>query len=60
VSWRDPENGVRYEVRPFRTYEGESGRFCQEYVTTAVIDGRMEEIRDTACRKPEGSWRRMG
>jgi len=60
VSWRDPEDGVRYEVRPFRTYEDESGRFCREYVTTAIVDGRVEEIRDTACREPEGGWRRMG
>jgi surface antigen len=60
VFWRDPEDGVRYEVRPFRTYESEAGRFCREYETTAVIDGRVKEVRHTACREPEGGWRRMG
>lgn len=60
VYWRDPYDGVRFEVTPFRTYEDESGRFCREYMTTAIIDGRVEEIRDTACRDPEGGWRRMG
>jgi surface antigen len=59
VYWRDPDNGVRYEVTPFRTYEDESGRFCRAYVTTAIIDGRIEEIRDTACRQPDGIWQRV-
>lgn len=58
VSWHDPEESVRYEVTPFRTYEDESGRFCRDYVTTAVIGGRVEEIRGTACRDPEGRWQR--
>ena len=57
--WHDPDD-VRYQVTPYRTYEDESGRFCREYVTTAVIGGRMEEVRDTACRQSDGSWRRVG
>jgi surface antigen len=60
VSWRDPEDRVRYEVTPLRTYEDGFGRFCREYLAAAVIDGRVEETRETACREPEGGWRRIG
>lgn len=51
---------MRYEERRFRTHEDECGRFGREYVTTAIIDGRVWAIGDTACRLPEGAWRRTG
>jgi surface antigen len=60
VVWRGPDAGVRYELQPLRTWQDEAGRTCREYVTTAVIDGRVGQERDAACRLPEGGWRRLG
>ena len=55
-SWRNPDTGYRYDVTPTRTYQ-EGGRPCREYTTDAMIDGRPETVRGTACREPDGSWR---
>ncbi len=55
-SWQNPDSGNRYDVTPTRTYE-EAGRPCRDYTTEAVIDGRRETVRGTACREPDGSWR---
>lgn len=56
VSWRNPDSGHSYTVTPTRTYQTDSGA-CREYTTRAVIDGRSETVRGTACRQPDGSWR---
>jgi surface antigen len=56
TTWRNPDSGNTYEVTPTRTYQ-DSGRPCREYTTEAVIDGRRETLRGTACREPDGSWR---
>jgi surface antigen len=55
-SWTNPDTGYQYEVTPTRTYSTGAGP-CREYVTEAWIDGRREEVRGTACRQPDGSWR---
>ena len=54
VSWTDP-SGASYRVIPGDTYES-NGRYCREYTTTAVIEGRLETVKGTACRRPDGSW----
>lgn len=58
VTWRNPDSGARYSVTPTNTYES-SGRYCREYVTEAVINGRTERITGTACREPDGTWRKV-
>lgn len=55
VTWNNPENGNRYAVTPTRTYE-HGDRYCREYNSTAVINGRSEDVYGTACRNPDGSW----
>ncbi|GMR08143.1 MAG: RT0821/Lpp0805 family surface protein [Gammaproteobacteria bacterium] len=57
ASWTNPDNGNQYTVTPTNTYTASSGEPCREYTTEAVIDGRKEIIRGTACREPDGSWR---
>jgi surface antigen len=54
VSWSDP-NGSQYRVMPGNSYQN-GDRYCREYTTTAVIDGRTETAKGTACRQPDGSW----
>ena len=59
VAWQNPDTRDSYWVTPTRTYEDRSGTPCREYTTTAVIDGRREQLVGTACRQPDGSWRQM-
>lgn len=59
VTWQNPETGARYSVTPTNTYES-GDRFCRDYVSKAVIDGRAETVTGTACRQPDGSWEKAG
>lgn len=58
ISWQNPDVGTRYQVTPTRTYE-ESGRYCREYQTVSLVDGRQQQTYGTACRDDGGDWRLM-
>lgn len=58
VTWRNPDTGANYSVTPTNTYES-GGRYCREYVTEAIINGRRERVTGKACREPDGTWRRV-
>jgi surface antigen len=34
-----------------------TGQTCREFQATAMIDGRSQLVRGTACQQPDGSWR---
>jgi surface antigen len=57
TGWTNPDSGNSYSVQPTKTYQANNGQPCREYTTTAVIDGRQERIKGTACRSSDGSWR---
>jgi surface antigen len=59
VSWRNPDSGSEYTVTPTRTYREETGRYCREFTTWGWIDGYEEKLHGTACREPDGTWRRV-
>lgn len=54
-SWRNPDTGYRYRVRPVETYTHHE-RSCRRYVTEAWIDGERRQIHGEACRHRDGSW----
>jgi surface antigen len=58
--WENPNNGHSGYVVPTRTYETAPGRYCREYQTSVVINGRTETAYGTACRQPDGSWQVTG
>ena len=35
----------------------ETGTYCREYNSTAVIDGRQVPVYGRVCRQPDGSWK---
>jgi surface antigen len=57
VAWKNPDSDASYWVTPTRTYTENDGTPCREYVTTALIDGRRQQMNGQACRQPDGSWR---
>jgi surface antigen len=58
VTWNDPDGGY-YRVVPRDAYEDRQGRTCREYLTTATIGGRNQQLYGTACRDADGNWQRM-
>jgi len=58
VSWKNPDNGNRYTVKPTRTYYTNQ-QPCREYITNASIGGKTQQIYGKACRQADGSWRVM-
>ena len=57
-SWSNPDTGHSGQVTPTKTYsESGSTEPCREYSSTVTIDGQLETITGTACRRPDGTWR---
>lgn len=58
VRWRNPQNGLEFEVTPTRTFE-DGARYCRDYVTRSLRSGTSTSTRAVACRNPDGSWQRV-
>lgn len=56
VSWKNPDTGNQYTVKPTRTYYADK-QPCREYITHAMIGGKNQQIYGKACRQADGSWR---
>jgi len=59
TAWQNPDTGSRYKVVPTNTYKTGSNVDCRDFTTWAVIDGYEEEIKGTACRQPDGTWKQL-
>jgi surface antigen len=57
TEWHNPDTGAQYQVTPTKTYDNQSGQPCREFNTTAMIDGRRQNVHGVACREGDGSWR---
>ncbi|HUG98208.1 MAG TPA: glycine zipper domain-containing protein [Gammaproteobacteria bacterium] len=56
TAWINPDSGNQYNIQPTNTYQAASGP-CRDYTMLAVIDGRNETVKGTACRQADGTWR---
>jgi surface antigen len=56
VAWQNPGNGSSYWVTPVQDRRGPNGEVCRDYITDAVVDGRQQQLRNTACEQANGSW----
>jgi len=56
IVWDNPDRHARYEVTPTKTYQRGDGRYCREYTSSAIVNGREQTVYGTACRQPDGSW----
>ena len=57
ASWHNPDTGNDYTVTPTRTYQSDTGRYCREYTTGVIVNGKREKAYGPACRQPGGSWK---
>jgi surface antigen len=60
TSWVNPDNGSRGTVTPLRTFRGQDGNYCRDFQQSVVIGGQSQQVNNTACRQPDGSWRTQG
>lgn len=56
VAWSNPNNNVRYEVTPLRTFEAADGRYCRKFSTDAFYGDQKQRTNGIACRQPDGAW----
>ena len=56
AKWTNPDTGHAGDVTPTRTYTSE-GQPCRDFIQTIYIDGASEEIKGTACRQEDGTWK---
>lgn len=57
-SWSNPDSGNSGTITPTKTYyKPNESEPCREYSSTVTIDGQLETITGTACRRPDGTWR---
>ena len=55
-NWVNPDSGHSGEVTPTRTYTSE-GQPCRDFTQTIYLDDEVEEIKGTACRQDDGTWK---
>jgi surface antigen len=57
--WRSPDSNAYGEVMPSRPYRIGT-EDCRDYTHTIYVDQRPQTMRGTACRNPDGTWRKIG
>lgn len=57
ISWNNPRSGNHGYVQPVREGYTGQGQYCREFVTTAYVGGKMQQVAGQACQMPDGSWR---
>lgn len=58
TSWQNAKTHSTYTVVPSKHYVTVKGnKYCRNYTTTAVIDGKTSSVHGVACRQTDGSWK---
>jgi len=57
--WRNPNSGHYGSVVPGQPYKL-AGADCRPYTHTIYMNGRPENLTGRACRKPDGTWGKVG
>lgn len=55
VTWRNPDNGVDYEMTPVDSYQ-KNNLQCRRYVAVAASGTKKEELTREACKQSDGHW----
>lgn len=57
VVWHNPHNGHRGKVIIVRDAHTPRGEYCREFRNEVIINGRVQTVYGTACRRMDGSWK---
>lgn len=57
VYWQNGRTGHWGSYCPIRDgHTGYQGDYCREFVTQRCLNGQIERVYGTACRRPNGTW----
>jgi surface antigen len=56
-TWSNPDTGHSGQVIPNHTYTSANGMPCRDFTQTIYVDGKYEEVKGSACREPDGTWK---
>lgn len=57
ADWANPDTARSGVVTPVRTFAGDRGQPCREFITTITTDGKQQQQGyGTACRQSNGAW----
>jgi surface antigen len=59
VMWRNLDRGGQFRLTPTNTFQTSAGQYCRDYRMTVSIAGRPQDANGTACRRVDGSWKRV-
>lgn len=58
ISWRNPDSGNYGYVEPIKTWQPKSRRYCREYRTQIIVEGKEQTGYGIACRdQGDQEWR---
>ncbi len=57
-SWYNQNTGTHYTVLPAAAPKRHRHHgYCREYIQTATVAGKQQQVYGHACRQPDGSWK---
>ena len=56
-TWSNPDTGHSGTITPTKTYTSSDGMPCRDFNQTIYVDGKYEEVKGSACRQPDGTWK---
>ena len=59
ANWVNAPTKRRGSVTPLRTFKSKSGEDCRDYQQILSVEGRSYVTFDTACRKPDKTWKSL-
>ena len=56
-TWANPDSGHSGAITPTKTYSAADGMPCRDFTQTIYVEGKYEEVKGSACRQPDGTWK---
>ena len=56
-SWRNPDSGAYYQATPSAAYQRDDKVYRDVNIKATTPDGKTENVKATAYRQPDGTWR---
>lgn len=58
TTWTNTKNGTTYTVTPVsKRFTVNGNHNCRKFRTSAMVDGKTENMYGVACRQADGSWK---
>ncbi len=55
-TWKNPDNGHAGTFAPQPAYRNSKSQICRQGTSTVYVEGQQEQVTNTYCRGPDGTW----